>query len=338
LKLLVTGGAGYVGSTLIPDLIKEGHQVLCLDRFFFGSDYLSGRQFEGKLELIKDDIRWFNPKILDGIDVVIDLAALSNDPAGALDPQKTYEINHRGRARVALESKKAGVKHYILASSASVYGQQEQVVDENTKVNPITDYSKANRNAEIDALPLNDNNFTVTVLRFSSIYGLSPRIRFDLAVNSMALELYKTGKIVVMGEKNRRPFLHIKDAVRAYHLAINAPKEKVSGQIFNVGSDEQNYEILKLANEVGDAIGKKYQLETKGTIDHRSYIASFKKIREILGFKTAFKVKDGAVEIYQALENGMVDTSKRTITVEWYKYLIESNKIANELSYNGKIL
>lgn len=338
MNILVTGGAGYVGSVLIPSLIEEGHHVKCLDRFFFGTEYLSSKQFEGKLELIKEDIRWFNTKLLSDVDVVMDLAALSNDPVGALDPQKTYEINHLGRARVAKESKKSGVKQYVLASSASVYGQQEKTVNEDSPVNPITDYSKANRMAEVDVLPLNANNFTVSILRFSSIYGLSPRMRFDLAVNSMALELFKTGKIIVMGEKNKRPFLHIKDAIRAYHMLLQAPEEKIAGQIFNVGSDDQNYEILRLAKEVGDSIGKPYDIETRGTHDHRSYTASFTKIKETLGYCIKHSVRDGSMEIYHALENADLVDSKKTITVEWYKHLLEADKIVKEVNYDGKIL
>lgn len=338
MKILVTGGAGYVGSVLIPSLINEGHYVKCLDRFFFGKEFLSQKQFEGKVELIKDDIRWFDLVKLNDVDVVMDLAALSNDPVGDLNPEKTYEINHRGRSRVAQLSKKAGVKQYILASSASIYGQQKEVVDEDAEVNPITDYSKANRKAEIDVLPLKDNNFSVTILRFSSIYGVSPRMRFDLAVNSMVRDLYKTGKIIVGGKNNRRPFLHIKDAVKAYSLVIKAQKEIVSGHIFNVGSDDQNYEIGKLAKDVGDAIGKKYVLETRDTSDHRSYVASFKKIKERLGFIPKFSVKDGAIEVYRALESGELTDSKKTITVEWYKHLLMSNELVKEVSFNGAIL
>lgn len=338
MKILVTGGAGYVGSVVIPELVKEGYQIKCLDRFFFGSEYLSRKEFENKVELVRDDIRWFDPKILDDMDVVMDLAALSNDPVGDLDPSKTFDINHLGRSRVARLSKSAGVKRYILASSASIYGQQDDIADENSQVKPLTAYSKANRMAEVDNLPLNDENFTVTALRFSSIYGLSPRMRFDLAVNSMALELYKTGKIVVRGKSNTRPFLHIKDAARAYSLVIKASQEKIGGQIFNVGSDEQNYRMDNLAKEVGDSIGKKYEIEAKDTQDHRSYCASFKKIREILGFQPKFTVKDGSVEIYRALESGELTDSKKTITVEWYKHLQSTHALSKEVSLRDVIL
>ena len=337
-RILITGGAGYVGSMLITALVNEGHFVKCLDRFFFGDDYLSSSQFKDQVELIRNDIRWFDPKILKDTDVVIDLAALSNDPVGDLSPEKTYEINHLGRARVASLSKEAGIPQYILASSASIYGQQKDVVDEASEVFPLTTYSKANRKAEIDVLKLNDDNFSVTVLRFSSIYGVSPRMRFDIAVNSMVLDLYKTGKIVVRGKSNTRPFLHIKDATRAYSLVINAHKEKISGQIFNVGSDEQNFQMDDLAREVGDSIGKKYELEVKDTQDHRSYTASFKKIKEVLGFETKFTVQDGSAEIYKALESGELIDSKKTITVEWYKYLQSIHSLSKEVSMRDIIL
>lgn len=338
MKILVTGGAGYVGSVLIPELVRDGHSVKCLDRFFFGSQYLSGNEFKGKIELLKDDIRWFEPKILKDVDVVLDLAALSNDPVGELDPEKTFQINHLGRNRVANLSKKSGVKKYILASSASIYGQQDGIVNEESNVNPLTAYSKANRKAEADVLPLNDDNFTVTVLRFSSIYGYSPRMRFDLAVNSMVLDLYKTGKIVVMGKGNRRPFLHVKDAVKAYQMFLVASKEKIEGHIFNVGSDVQNYEIGKLSEEVAKSIGIDYSLELRDTHDNRSYTASFEKIKKIIGFVTQHTVKDGAIEIYEALRTGKLDDSIKTRTVEWYKQLQSDKKLGQEVSLNGIIL
>ena len=140
MKILVTGEAGYVGSVVIPQLIKDGHHIKCLDRFFFGDGYLSQGQFSNNLELIREDIRWFNPQILKDVDIVLDLAAISNDPAGDLNPEKTFEINHKGRARVAKLSKENGVKKYILASSASIYGQQDNIADENSEVKPLTAY------------------------------------------------------------------------------------------------------------------------------------------------------------------------------------------------------
>lgn len=339
MKILVTGGAGYVGSVLVEHLLDENHEVACLDRFFFGDKYLKKLSQERNLTLIKDDIRWFDPKILSRMDVVMDLAAISNDPAGELDPAKTFDINHLGRSRVAKLSKKFGVKQYILASSASIYGYQKKTVDENSDVNPLTTYSKANRMAEIDALKLNDDSFTVTSLRFSSLYGYSPRMRFDMAVNNMILDLYKSNRVIITGDgKQWRPFLHIKDAVHAYQLLLVAPHKKIGGQIFNVGSDDQNYELNRLAKEVGNSIGIKYEIDYVGTKDQRTYIASFKKIKKTLGFTPQYKVADGSREIYQKLKNGILTDSIKTRTLEWYKYLYANPDRVSEIVLRGTIL
>lgn len=338
LNILVTGGAGYVGSMLVPTLVENGHQVKCLDRFFFGDEYLISRQFGGSLELIRDDIRWFDPKILKNVDLVMDLAALSNDPVGELNPEKTFEINYKGRERVSQLSKEMGVQQYFLASSASIYGQQENIVNEDSPVNPLTAYSKANRMAELAALSLNDDSFAVTVMRFSSIYGLSPRMRFDLAVNSIVLDLFNSGKIIVYGKNNKRPFLHIKDAVLAYETAIAANKKNIAGQIFNVGSDDQNYSIYDLAKETGDAISNNYILEAQDTQDNRSYVASFAKIKNIMGFVPKYRVKDGAKEIYDALVSGQIKYSIKHITLKWYNHILSDKKLSEELSINGKLL
>jgi len=338
LNILVTGGAGYVGSVLIPSLIEDNHNIKCLDRFFFGKKFLSSKKFEGNLELIIDDIRWFDQKILEDIDVVIDLAALSNDPVGELDHEKTYEINHKGRARVARLSKEMGVPQYILASSASIFGQQEGIADENSEVFPLTAYSKANRKAEIDNLALNDEGFTVTALRFSSLFGVSPRMRFDIAVNEMVLELYKTKKITVRGKTNQRPFLHIKDAAEAYKLILNESKEKIAGQIFNVGTDEQNYKIGTLAEEVAKSIDSDCTLELGDNKDQRSYFTSFKKIQDILHFKPKFDVAYGAREIFSALKNNQITDSIDTITLKWYQHIMSDQYLSQELSLDGKLL
>jgi len=337
MNILVTGGAGYVGSVLLPELVKDGHYVKCLDRFFFGDEYLSQKQFKGKIELVRNDIRWFEPEILKDVDIVMDLAALSNDPVGALDPEKTYQINHMGRARVAKLCKDVGVKRYILASSASVYGQQEKTVNEESKVNPITDYSKANRKAEQDALKLNGDDFCVTVLRFSSVYGVSPRMRFDISVNSMVLDLFKSQLIVVRGKNNNRPFIHIKDAIRSYQKVIETPSKIISGQIFNVGSDEQNYKMGDIAENIIKTIGIECKLELGDTNDHRSYVTSFKKIKDDLGFVPQFSLSDGVKEMYEALSTKQIDDNIKTITLEWYKHILEADKLIKEVSINQRI-
>ena len=334
----MTGGAGYVGSVLIPKLINNGHKVKCLDRFFFGDEFLSQDQFSEKLEIFHDDIRWFDSKLLDGIDAVLDLAAISNDPAGDLNPDKTFEINHMGRVRVAKLSKEHGVKRYILASSASIYGQQEQIADEKSSVNPLTAYSNANRNAEIDTLPLNDDDFTVTILRFSSVYGKSPRMRFDTAVNRMVLDSFKNNKIFVSGKSNKRPFIHINDVARSYLLAITAKKNKIGGQIFNVGSENQNYKMGDLANEIAKICDTKCDIEIGETNDHRSYFASFKKIQNILGFNTDYNIEDGVKEMYESLKTGEITDSIKTRTVEWYKKLLSDENLSKKFLINGTVL
>ena len=336
-KILITGGAGYVGSVLIPKLIEDGYYIKCLDRFFFGKKYLSSTKFENKLELIEDDIRWVNSKVFTDVDIVLDLAALSNDPVGDLDPQKTFEINHLGRKRIANLSKKEGVPQYILASSASIYGQQREVADENSDVFPLTAYSKANRAAEISNLPLNDEDFSVTVLRFSSLYGISPRMRFDISVNSMVLELFQKNKITVHGKNNQRPFLHINDAIEAYRVVLNAQKEKIAGEIFNVGSNEQNYKIGNIAKQIIEGIGNNTELELGDNNDHRSYEVSFDKIKNILSFDTKYNIKEGAKEIFDALKTGEITDSIETITLKWYQHIQENKELRNKFSIDGKI-
>ena len=338
MKILVTGGAGYVGSILISDLIKK-HDVVCLDRFFFGKDYLSQEKFANRVELIQDDIRWFNPKFLEQIDLVIDLAAMSNDPSGELDPDKTFDINYLGRTRVAKLSKKFGVKRYILASSASVYGFQENIVNEESTTNPLTTYSKSAQLAELDILPLDDDDFTVTVLRFGTLFGASPRMRFDLGTNAMTHSLFETGEIMVDGDgKQKRAVLHVKDASRVYQTVIDSSEEKVKKQIFNAGSDDLSYDINQVAQQIGESSGKPFKINHRGTNDLRSYTASFAKIKDTLNFSPQYSVKDGVNEILQGLDSGEIKKTKQTITLEWYRHLISSSKLTKEVKMYDTIL
>ncbi len=322
-KVLVTGAGGYIGSVLVPYLLEKGYEVIALDRFFFGKEKLPS--IRDNLSIVEDDIRFFDRKILEGVDAVVDLAALSNDPTGELDPVKTWSINYLGRFRVAVLSKLMGVKRYILPSSCSVYGFQEGVVDETSPLNPLTTYAKANLKAEEDILPLADNTFTVVILRFATVYGFSPRMRFDLAINGMVKGFFKNGKIPILRDGNQwRPFVHVKDVCKAVTLALEAPSELVNKEIFNVGSDEQNYQIFDLAKRVADAIGIPFEYEWYGLPDHRSYRVSFRKIKEKLGFTPDYNAELGAKEIWSALKEGKLDPDDpQTITVEWYKKLIQ---------------
>jgi len=340
MQVLVTGGAGYIGSVLIPMLLDKGYRVKCLDRFFFGKETLKEALTSRNLELIKDDIRWFNPKTLKDVDAVMDLASLSNDPSGELDPAKTLDINYLGRARVAKLSKEYGVKRYILASTCSVYGfREDMILDEKSPTNPLTTYAKSNLMAEKDVLPLSDSGFAVTVLRQATVYGLSPRMRFDLAINGMVLGLFKNKKIPVMRDGNQwRPFIHVKDTAKAFIMAVESPEKKVKGETFNVGSNEQNYQILPLAEMVGKALPISFNIEWYGSPDKRSYRVNFDKIRRVLGFKPDYTPKEGALEVYESLESGKVTDSLETKTVEWYKHLLSMYATVKDIAIRDTIL
>jgi len=273
-KVLVTGAGGYIGSVLVPILLKQGYTVVAVDRFFFGRQTLPPQ--DDQLQVLQNDIRWLDESYLKGIDAAIDLAALSNDPSGELDPKKTWEINHWGRVRIAHLSKKMGISKYIFPSSCSVYGFQEGLLDEMCPVNPLTTYAKANLQAERDILPLADEGFCVVVLRQATVYGLSPRMRFDLAINGMVRGLFKNGKIPILRDGTQwRPFVHVKDTARAMVLMLEAPPHLINAQIFNVGSDEQNYQIMPLAKMVAEASGVSFNYEWYGSPDYRSYKVSF---------------------------------------------------------------
>jgi nucleoside-diphosphate-sugar epimerase len=334
----VTGGAGYIGSVLSRILLEKGYNVTCLDRLFFGTDSI--KDIANKITLVKDDIRFFNPEILKDVDAVFDLAALSNDPSGELEPQKTLDINYKGRVRVASLAKKYGIKKYVLASTCSVYGFQEGIITEESGLNPLTTYAKANMMAEKDVLPLADKTFSATVLRQATVYGFSYRMRFDLAINGMTLGYYRNGKIPIMRDgKQWRPFVNIKDTSKAFIKVLEAEPEVVNGQIFNVGCNEQNIQIFDLAKLVAEACNLPFNYEWYGDPDTRSYRVSFSKIKETLNFKPQTTIKKGAKNVFDALkEERLNPDDPRTITVKWYKHLLEMQKFLRDTEINGVIL
>lgn len=338
MKVLVTGGAGYIGSVLTRMLLDKGYDVTCLDRLFFGTKSIE--DIADKLTVVKDDVRWFDPKLLDGIDAILDLASLSNDPSGELDPEKTLEINYKGRVRVANLAKKHGVKKYILASSCSVYGFKDELIDETSSANPLTTYAKASVNAEKEVLPLADEKFTATAVRQATVYGFSYRMRFDLAINGMVLGFFKNGQIPIMRDgKQWRPFVHVKDTSNAFIRILESEAELVSGQIFNVGNNDQNVQIFDLAQAVAEAMDIPFKYEWYGSPDTRSYRVNFEKIKSKLKYKTYYTPKKGAKEVYDALKSGTLNgDDPHTITVKWYKHLLEAQSLTKNVEMNGVIL
>ena len=323
MRVLVTGAGGYIGSVLVPLLLERGYEVLALDRFFFGKEKLP--EAEKGLEIVEEDIRFFDKHLLKDVEAVVDLAALSNDPSGELDPTKTWSINYLGRFRVAVLAREMGVRRYILPSSCSVYGFQNDVVSEKSPTNPLTTYAKANLKAEEEILGLSNDKFCVVVLRQATVYGLSPRMRFDLAINGMVKGFFKNGRIPILRDGTQwRPFVHVRDTSRAIIIALESSEDVVSGEIFNVGSDDQNYQIFDLAKRIAEAIGIPFKYEWYGLPDHRSYRVDFSKIREKLGFKPEYDAEKGAVEIWDALNRKIIDPDDpKTITVNWYKSLLK---------------
>lgn len=313
MKVLVTGAGGYIGSTLVPLLLEAGHEVRAYDRWFFGRDRLP---IDPALHIIEGDARNMGRESVAGMDAVIDLVAISNDPSGEAFRGQTWEINRRARANCARLAKQAGVKRYILPSSCAVYGFQEGEACENTPPNPLTTYAKANLHAERDVLALADERFSVTVLRQATAYGPSPRMRFDLSLNIMTYEAVKKGLVTIGRDGTQwRPFAHVADLARAQMFMLDAPADQINGETFNAGGE--NVQLRSLAESISRETGA--SLAWEGQPDQRSYRVSFDKL-EALGFKRSRSITDGVREVVEATRNGLEKTPD-TITLGWYKQI-----------------
>jgi nucleoside-diphosphate-sugar epimerase len=336
-RILVTGGGGYIGTTLVPMLLDAGHEVRVVDRFFFGRDKLT--ETSG-LDLVVEDTRRLEPRHFEGIDAVLDLAAISNDPSGELFQQATWAINHRARVRCAVLAKEAGIGRYILPSTCSVYGFQdaETVADEESPTNPLTTYAKANLSAEDEVLELSDDSFCVVVLRQATVFGFSPRMRFDLAINGMAYGAWKTSRLPLMRDGSQwRPMVHVRDTASAMIHMLAADRRMVGGQIFNVGSEDNVYQIGPLGSLVAETVPGNVEIEWYGDPDHRSYRVSFEKI-ERTGWRAQRDARVGVAEIVEALERGETDRTTETITLDWYKALTRFHEILDQIEIDGHLI
>lgn len=320
-KILLTGGAGYIGSALTRTLIAHGHHVTVWDRCFFGRENLPPDGPD--LMVIRADVRALTVADLRGIDCVIDLAAISNDPAGELDPKLTLDINLHARLRCAQLAREAGVDRYILPSSSSVYGQQEGLLSESAPTEPRTTYAYANNAAETAVLDLASDSFTVVVLRQATVFGVSQRMRLDLVVHQMVIQAVRRGVIPVLGDGQQwRPFVHLADLTDCHRQLIDAPAELVNGEIFNLGGNAMNFRIRELAEVVGTETNVD-RFDHYPGLDDRSHRMDFSKIENTLNFVPAHSIADGVREMVADLASGRIDEQDpRCYTVPWYERLL----------------
>ncbi len=313
--VLVTGGAGYVGAVLIPKLLNKGYQVKVVDLYIYGDDVLNSVKNHPQLKQIKGDIRdtALLEKELKGVDAVIHLACISNDPSFELNPALGKSINYDAFIPLVEISKKNHVKRFIYASSSSVYGVKdvENVTEDMERV-PLTDYSKYKALCEDYLLPQQTKDFTVLILRPATVCGYSPRQRMDLTVNILTNHGYHNRKIRVFGGAQKRPNIHIEDVTNLYVKSLEYPKEKIAGKIFNVGYE--NHTVSQLANIVKKVIGDKdIAIVTEPTDDNRSYHVSSEKIKKELGFIPQHTIDHAVGDLLTAFKAGKLPNSMTDI-------------------------
>jgi nucleoside-diphosphate-sugar epimerase len=298
-KVLVIGGAGYVGSALVERLLNQGLHVSVLDAMHFGEEALSKVGGHPNLTLIREDFRHIEvlTRAMSGVGSVIHLGGLVGDPACALDPELTVDVNVTATKLVGEIAKAQGVRRFIFASSCSVYGACDEIVDEDSRFNPQSLYARSKVASEVVLGALNSRDFAVTCLRFATIYGFSGRTRFDLVVNLLCAKAVREGVITVYGAEQWRPFVHVDDVARAIVMTLQAPIEVVAGEAFNVGSDAQNYTLGDMAELINRQVPDAKIVSDATCVDMRNYRVRFDKIRTWLGFEPAWTLDLGIAQV-----------------------------------------
>lgn len=307
-RILVIGGAGYIGSALVPLLLQGGHKVRVLDLLLFGEETLAEVIQHPNLEIVKGDFRNSVTVFtaMRDVDKVVHLGAIVGDPACALDESLTIDVNLIATRHVAQQAKELGIERFVFASTCSVYGACDELIDERSEVKPVSLYGNTKLASEQVLTELSDGIFQPTILRFATIYGFSGRTRFDLVVNLMTARAKIDGEITVFGGEQWRPFVHVQDAARAVQMALEAPQEVVGGETFNVGCTDQNYTITEIAQLVQEqVVGSALVIEADNT-DPRNYRVSFNKIQNQLGFKPSWTVETGIQQVTEAIAEGQI--------------------------------
>ena len=312
MKILITGGAGYVGSTLTPLLLAAGHQVRVLDHLAHGGESLLGVWCHPGFEFVRGDIRDRATvrSALSGQVAVVHLAAIVGDPACARQPDVARSINLDASLALIEDSQHAGVKRFVFASTCSNYGKMKdpkQYVDEDSELSPVSLYAETKVAVEMALLRSGrENGWCPTPLRFSTVYGVSPRMRFDLTVNEFTMEMLTKKHLTVFGEQFWRPYVHVRDAARAIELILDSPVERVGGTVFNVGATDQNFQKQRLVEMIRPHAPDAVVEFVPKNEDPRDYRVSFARITEQLGFKLTRTVDDGIGEVARLVQENVI--------------------------------
>lgn len=338
-RILVTGNNGYLGSIMAPWFQRAGYDVVGLDTNYFLDCTLVPDH--GEVPTIRKDLRALTPADLKGIDAVVHLAALSNDPIGNLNETWTRDINFEGSLRLAEMAKEAGVRRFIFSSSCIMYGLSSiAVADETSPLAPQTEYARSKVQAEMALRDLACDNFSPTYCRNGTVYGLSPRMRFDTVLNNLMGSAFTTGRVEVHSDGTPwRPVVHIQDVARAFQAVLEAPPEKVHNEAFNTGADQLNHQIRELAEIVADTVpGCELVMVPQPGADQRTYKAGFDKFsRTFPDFEFLWTPRDGARELYDAFKSiGLTHadfTDKRFTRLRWLRHLLDSGAVDGSLRW-----
>lgn len=337
-KIIVTGYNGFIGTLLVKLLAEKGYEVIGIDTNYFDED-CAFYPYKSDIEEIKKDIRDISKEDLKDIYAICHLAALSNDPTGELNPNLTYDINYRASLRLAKLAKKMGLEKFIYSSSCSLYGiAGEESLTEDSELNPITTYAKSKVLTEKNILPLGDRDFCVTVLRNSTAYGISPKLRIDLVVNNLVGWAYTTGQIKILSDGTPwRPLIHAEDIARAFLAVIETAKDVVNKEAFNVGINSENYQIKDIAAMVKELLPDcEIDITGEDGSDSRTYIVNFDKIERMLpNFKPQWNLKGGIEQICDFYRKYGMSSNKFNgryfIRLKQLHYLMENKLIDSNL-------
>jgi nucleoside-diphosphate-sugar epimerase len=340
MRVLLTGNEGYIGTVLVPWLWARNHEVIGLDSGLFRECTL--RSAIRPVPTIRKDVRDVELADLDGIDAVIHLAGLSNDPLGNLNPKLTFEINHEASVRLAELAKRAGVRRFLYASTCSVYGAAgDDMLNEDSAFNPVTPYAESKVRSESGIRPLADRNFCPVFLRAATAYGVSPLLRFDLAVNNLVAWAATTGRVYLKSlGTSWRPLVHIEDIALAYSTLLHAPEAKVHNQAFNIGHTEENYRISDVAEIVRQAVrDTRIEFAPDASPDLRNYRVSCDRIaRELPEYRTHWTVAHGVEEVYQAIADTGLSSDDfegpRYNRIAYLKQLLAQGRVGDDIRWD----